>query len=154
MKYKKLCILDVDLYKFKILKLLVDTYVINFGISVSEANAICLVKVNELYSYIGDEEAIVIGAIKDNELVAFIWLYTHDYFGEKRLHVNQIVVDNDFRGNKIGKYLINEAEKYALQIGINTIDLFVSEINETALKLYNGLGFKTERRYMKKYFGR
>ena len=83
-------------------------------------------------------------------MIGFIWLYLHEYFGEKRLHVNEVAVDEKYRGKGIGKTLISEAEKKASELDIETIDLFVSEINIGALNLYNRFGFQTERRYMKK----
>ena len=90
----------------------------------------------------------------DGTLVGFVWCYIHDYFGEKRLHVNQIVIDKDFRGQGIAKKLLAQTEKYADKLNIKTIDLFVTEGNITAVKMYEDLGYVTERRYLKRIYRR
>jgi ribosomal protein S18 acetylase RimI-like enzyme len=141
---------DFIVYEDKIFDLLVETYLINFGISPEQSKDISLEKVKHLESYIKESSAIVIGACEDEALIGFIWLYKHSFFGEKRLHVNQIAVDGLYRGKGIGKRLIQEAENQASKECIKYLDLFVSEANSNAFNLYDRLGFETERRYMKK----
>jgi ribosomal protein S18 acetylase RimI-like enzyme len=141
---------DLRKYNSRLLELLIDNYMMNFQLTVKQANLLCSNKLKLLAEYIEQGSAILIAAIDRSELIGFMWLYKHDYFGEKRLHINQIIVDANFRGKGIGKQLILEAEKNALEEGIKTIDLFVSEINSGAFDLYDKLGFETERRYMKK----
>ncbi len=148
--YRELQIAELEIYKSKILDLFTETYITNFHLNDNDAEKLCMGKIDSLEEYIRNNSAIVIGAIEDCVLIAVIWLYIHDYFGEKRLHVNQIAVDKNFRGRGIGKQLMQEAEKQAFKMGIATIDLFVSDLNKAALSLYDELGFKTERRYMKK----
>ena len=80
----------------------------------------------------------------------FIWIYKHEYFDELRLHVNQVIVESNYKKMGLGKSLMNEAEKLAVGLGLKTIDLFVSENNSVALNMYAQLGFVTERRYLKK----
>ena len=46
--------------------------------------------------------------------------------------------------------LLNETEKYAMEMDVKTIDLFVTEENLAAVKMYEDLGYITERRYLKK----
>lgn len=147
---KELQITDLEIYKLKILELLVDAYVNSFNISSDEAKIISYEKLNLLESYISHGNAMVIVAIGEIELVGFIWLYMHKVFDEKRVHINYIAVDKTCRGKGIGKNLMQEAEKKALNAGIKTIDLTVSEWNLEALNLYDKSGFITESRYMKK----
>lgn len=141
---------DIEKYNSKIIELLLETYIGNFHLPVQQAKEICAEKLGLLVNYINQGSALVIATIDENNLIGFIWLYKHDFFGEKRLHVNQIAVDSQCRGKGIAKQLIQEAERRAIREGIKTIDLFVSEINSGALNLYDKLGFETERRYMKK----
>lgn len=141
---------DIERYSSEVMELLQETYLDNFQISVKQAEEICSKRLDLLADYINNGSAIVIAAIDEKELVGFIWLYKHYFFGEKRVHVNQIAVNTSYRRIGIGKRLIKEAEKMALRNGIKAIDLFVSENNVVALNLYDRLGFDTERRYLKK----
>jgi len=77
-------------------------------------------------------------------------IYKHEYFGETRMHINQIIVDKEYKRKGIGKRLLEEAEKKAKELGIKVIDLFVSEKNAEAVNFYEKTGFVTERRYLKK----
>lgn len=141
---------EFEIYYTIILELMIATYVVNFQLSAGQSKQLCLEKMDLLTGYINQGNAIVFAAIEENKLIGFMWLYKHDFFGEKRLHVNQIAVNSSFRGKGIGLLLMQEAEKQTLREGIDTIDLFVSEINSEALSLYEKMDFKTERRYMKK----
>ncbi|GAE88918.1 GNAT family N-acetyltransferase [Acetivibrio straminisolvens] len=141
---------DFLLYRDRIRDLLAEIYDINFDVShdysINESNK----KLKLLDEYIKSNQAVLIGAIEGENLVGFIWIYRHEYFGEIRMHVNQIIVDRGYKGKGIGKRLLEEAEKKALETGINVIDLFVSEKNIEAMNFYKKSGFITERRYMKK----
>lgn len=147
---KKLESEDLEIYYTELLELLIDTYIINLKLPLEQIEKICKDKIEQLANYINEGSAIVLATIRENELLGFIWLYKNDTSGEQRLHVNQVAVNKKHRGKRIGKQLMMEAEKQALKEGINTIDLFVYEINSTALGLYDKLGFETEKRYMKK----
>lgn len=144
---------DLKSYQDTILELLIDTYSINFQLSREQCRTICKEKQELLDGYIKQGSAIVVGAINDDTLTGFLWLYKHDFLGEPRLHINQIAVSIRFRGKGIGKQLIQEAEKQAKLTGIETIDLFVSETNAGVVNMYIGMGYETERRYMKKSLG-
>lgn len=141
---------DFILYRDKIKDFLVELYDTNFDVphdySINESNK----KLKLLDEYVKTERAILIGAIEQECLIGFIWIYRHDYFGEARLHVNQIIVDSQYKGKGIGKSLLKEAEKMAGELGINVIDLFVSEKNIGAMDFYKKTGFTTERRYLTK----
>ena len=141
---------DLVVNKEILLELLIDTYEINFQKTREQCKCICEEKLESMNNYVKQGSAIILGAIIDNELVGFLWLYKHDYWGEPRLHINQIAVRIRYRGKGIGKSLIEEAEKQAKYLDVHTIDLFVSENNMQALVMYDKLGFKTERRYLKK----
>ncbi len=130
--------------------LLISSYESNFNISRELCNATVESKIQELDQYVKDQKAALLGVFNDATLVGFVWCYIHDYFGEMRLHVNQIVIDKDFRGQGIAKKLLAETEKYAAELNIKTIDLFVTEENIAAVLMYEDLGYVTERRYLKK----
>ena len=150
MMIKKLQHEDYIKFKTSIQKLVSVSYYNNFNISQRLSNEISNEKINQLEEYIKNEKAILIGAVKENKLIGLIWVYEHDYFGELRLHVNQVIVDVDHRKEGIGEKLILEVEKITKQLDIKVIDLFLTNSNYSAIKMYEKLGFKTERRYLKK----
>ncbi|MBP1934979.1 GNAT family N-acetyltransferase [Ammoniphilus resinae] len=133
-----------------ILSLLTETYMMNFNLSHELSTNMSEEKVKQLHGYIKDGSAIIFAALEDEKLCGFVWIYIHDFFCEKRFHINQIALDSKYRGKGIAKKLMKKVEEHALIDGIKTIDLFVSEVNAIAHSLYEGLGFETERRYMKK----
>lgn len=131
-------------------KFLVISYNDNFFISENLCNSTVENKILELCEYIKINKAILYGVFIDDSLVGIVWLYKHDYFDEPRLHVNHIIVDEDFRKQGIAKKLLAKAEEVAADLKISTIDLYVSENNFVATDMYKGLGYLTERRYLTK----
>lgn len=148
MEIRRLSLSDYQKYKIEIIKMMEEIYASNFAISVPDSKKIASEKVENLEKYLDDGSAILIGCIKDGNLIAFAWLYVHKHFGEKRVHINQIAVSSSFQGNGIGKKLMLEVEKEATRIAADALDLFVMESNDVAMKLYDGLNFETEKRYM------
>ncbi|WP_026801607.1 GNAT family N-acetyltransferase [Pontibacillus halophilus] len=138
------------LYKETIVELLLDIYNINFNMTKSKNENLSFEKSEQLYEFLLDKSAILIGIFKGEELQGFLWAYVHNYFGVNRIHVNQIAIKENHRGNGLAKVLMEEIEQLAFKEGIETIDLFVSDSNLAALNLYESMGFCTERRYMKK----
>lgn len=130
--------------------LLISSYESNFNISKELCSVTVETKIKELDEYVKSQKATLIGVFNEDTLVGLVWCYIHDYFGEKRLHVNQIVIDTNYRGQGIAKKLLSQTEKYASEMNIKTIDLFVTEENLAAVKMYEDLGYVTERRYLKK----
>lgn len=148
MEIRQLLIRDYQKYKSEIMTMMKEIYSNNFNISSHELNKISNEKTKNLEKYIDDGSAILIGCINDNKLIAFAWLYVHEFFDEKRIHINQIAVNSSFNGKGIGKKLMIKIEEEAIRRGVDVIDLFVMESNEVAMKMYEGLSFETEKRYM------
>ncbi len=134
----------------EIKKLLMISYNSNFDVSDTLKENIVDLKIKELEEYIELNKAIVYVAYIDNSIVGFTWIYVRDYFEEKRIHINHIIVDEMYRGKGIAKKLLIQVEKYAKYSRIKVIDLFVSEENLTALNLYEKMEYVTERRLLKK----
>lgn len=130
--------------------LLISSYETNFNISRELCSVTVDSKIQELGQYVKLQKATLFGAFNEGELVGFVWCYVHDYFDEKRLHINQIVIDKNYRAQGIAKKLLTQTEKHATDLNIKTIDLFVTEGNIAAEMMYEDLGYVTERRYLKK----
>ena len=57
-------------------------------------------------------------------------------------------MSNESRRKGIGKLLIEEVKKQARENDYNKIELNCWEFNESAMKFYESIGFKTQRRIM------
>ncbi|HHY25741.1 MAG TPA: GNAT family N-acetyltransferase [Desulfitobacterium dehalogenans] len=64
--------------------------------------------------------------------------------------VMDIAVLEEYRNHGIGKVLMEEAEAYCREKGIQYLGLAVSSHNVQALRLYQNLGFAEERKLMVK----
>lgn len=107
-------------------------------------------KLENIKSYLNDDTAICFIAINKDEVVGFIWAYERTYLNnEKRMHINNFVINENYQGYGIGKKLYNAIHHQALEDGISNIDLMVTATSES-VKFYEKLGFTNERIQMKK----
>ena len=97
--------------------------------------------------------AIVYGAYDKSKLVGFIWGYPRNFFDEKRIFINCLVVNKEYEKQGIGKKLINRLEDFAKENKYDSIDLTVAPFNENAVGFYNHMGFESERIQMVKKLG-
>ena len=146
MKMEVLSFNDFKKYFKTIKKLLMISYLNNFDISEESCEKIVDEKMIDIEAFIQMNKVFFVIALFEDRLAGFVWLYIHDYIDKKRLHINHIVVDNNYRGRGIAKELLKKTEDIATSLGIEIIDLLVSEDNNIALKLYEKAGFQTERR--------
>ena len=81
--------------------------------------------------------------IKNNKTIAItgVWVATKLWSG-KYIEIDSFVVDEDFRGQKIGDILIKEVHKIAEKEGANQIVLDAFTTNFTAGKFYINHGFQ------------
>lgn len=68
--------------------------------------------------------------------------------------VDTLVVGAGFRRRGIGRALMERAEEWARQQGIDTLELGVWEFNKGAIALYEELGYRTFSRKMRKRIGK
>lgn len=96
----------------------------------------------------------VIAAVRDDVICGFACV---EYITEplsafqwKRsfYHVSEFCVDSEYRRQGIGTELFAFIREHARSMGLDKIELDVWEFNDTALKFYESLGFRTYRRYM------
>ncbi|MGY3749547.1 ribosomal protein S18-alanine N-acetyltransferase [Vagococcus acidifermentans] len=71
--------------------------------------------------------------------------------GQKDAHITNIAVMRQYQGKGIGKLLMLEIGRYALQKECDTLSLEVRQSNQTAQNLYRQLGFET-RGVKKRYY--
>ena len=66
----------------------------------------------------------------------------------KVVWIDEICIDEKYRRKGIGKLLIQEVEKQAKENKCNQIELNCWECNENAIKFYESIGLKTQRRIL------
>lgn len=109
------------------------------------------IKYEEMFSYLINRLALVFVAIKENEVIGFVWSYKH-YYREStnRLYISIIQVNENYRNRKIGKSLMLEVKSYASLNNIEYLFLHVDADNTKGVNFYNKFGFKHERIQMVK----
>ena len=66
----------------------------------------------------------------------------------KTLYIDDICVDENARGQHVGKALYDYVRDYALSIGCNNITLNVWDGNDAALSFYRNMGMKVQKTTM------
>ena len=66
----------------------------------------------------------------------------------KTLHIEDVCVDENRRGENVGGELMEFVKDYAKKIGCARVDLDVWEFNEGARRFYEKHGFKVQKRRM------
>lgn len=107
-------------------------------------------KINDIYKYLQEDKVVLFVALDTNKIVGYVWGYQHEFFYEKRMYVNSLVVDEKYSGNGIGRNLLKTIEQYAKENDFMALDLNVSPQNERALRLYEKMNFEIERYQMRK----
>ena len=108
---------------------------------------------DEFEAMLKDETRPVFVAVDENNTVlgycfCMIIKYTaHSVIKDyNSLYIDDFCVDENCRGQGVGKKLFTEVKEYAKQTNVYNIDLNVWEFNENAMKFYEKCGFKTQRR--------
>ncbi len=107
-------------------------------------------KINDIYKYLQEDKVVLFVALDINKIVGYVWGYPHEFFYEKRMYVNSLVVDEKYSRNGIGRNLLKTLEQYAKENNFMALDLNVSPQNESALHLYEKMNFEIERYQMRK----
>lgn len=106
-----------------------------------------------LLEFIDDNSAILVGTIKENEIIGFIWAYKRDFHGEARIHISHIIVDSKIRSAGIGKKMLDLLEDIALENKIKKLELIATAANERTLKFYEKNNFQIARLQFEKELG-
>ncbi|HXK52210.1 MAG TPA: GNAT family N-acetyltransferase [Caldisericia bacterium] len=105
--------------------------------------------------YINDPAYTVIIATSNGKIAGVLYLFEKSFADDlvpaPHSTIEAIFIHPDFRKQGIGRDLMKEAEKVALQKNHTYIDLQVWENNSSAFRLYENSGFHTvEKRMVKK----
>ena len=112
------------------------------------------VKIEQLKQYLSNDQAKVFAAFHDAKMIGFLWAYQVVFLDKSRLHISQYAVHENYRSMQIGRHLLRAVEDHARSIGIDTLELVVSEKNQTAKDIYQHFQFVNERIIMRKYLGK
>lgn len=131
---------DLMKYQSKLIELQFGT---SYAKEVLDRTESCI---DQLYDLI-DLNGGVFGAYIDSRLIGFIYGYIHNI---DEAYIAQVYVQENYRGLKVGKSLIDEFTKWGLDNGANNIALSVIADNSTARSVYRKLGFRDCKIYMRK----
>ena len=98
----------------------------------------------ESYYLKGMANAVLL--LHEGNILSYVWYFIKD----NKIHINEIATKKDQRGNGFATKLIDYLSNHAHQTHVDAIELFVLESNETAQRLYKKLGFRTEKRLMRR----
>jgi ribosomal protein S18 acetylase RimI-like enzyme len=90
-----------------------------------------------------DKLSIII-IIDKTEIVGYLSYKIVDRRNRK-LDLNQLVIKEDYRGKGLGKILIEEAKKIAIENNCSRIELNCWLFNKNALAMYEHIGFCKQR---------
>lgn len=145
----KLSLNDVETYKNDIVQLLRQSFLRSFP-NTSIGDDYYDKRIKDLKEYLINGNTLVYAVADCSHLIAFIWFFIKKNLDEKVIHVTHFVVHEGYRGKGIGGNLLKKVEEYALENGINQIELLVSKENKKSVEFYINRDFEIERYVMKK----
>lgn len=83
--------------------------------------------------------------ILDNDVVVGYLSYKIKGKHSKKLNVDQLVIAEKYRGKGLGKRLMEEVKNIALNSNCDRIELNCWMFNDSALKMYEHIGFNRQR---------
>lgn len=107
-------------------------------------------KANEIFKYFNERKVIFLGALCDKKLIGFLWAYKHVFIEEERIYINSFIIDEQYRGKKIGEKLLIELEHIAELDNIQVLDVSTATFKKEAIKFYERKGFEPERVQLRK----
>lgn len=83
--------------------------------------------------------------ILDNDIIVGYLSYIIKERHSKKIDVDQLVIDERYRGQGLGKKLMEEVKSIAIKNGCDRIELNCWLFNENALAMYEHIGFSKQR---------
>ncbi|MGZ3744306.1 MAG: GNAT family N-acetyltransferase [Pseudobdellovibrionaceae bacterium] len=87
---------------------------------------------------------------ESKNILGFIWFCIRGAEGNKRAFICDVIIEEQHRGKGYGKQMMLLVEKEARKKGLNRIGLHVFGFNNTAIRLYQSLGYATTDLVMEK----
>jgi ribosomal protein S18 acetylase RimI-like enzyme len=136
-----------------ILAMLPDLYESNFPGFKADGEFIAR-KRGQIRAASRDPGQVILVAEDATGLAGFIWLAIEEEWGGTgtRGEVAAIYVQPTYRGTGVGRLLMAEGEAMLRRYGCHKVHLMVTRTNETAVRLYESLGYKVTRYQMEKRF--
>ena len=107
-----------------------------------------------LMDILANPEMTLLVAEKDGELIGFLWGMlraapdTPFHMPRRWLLVDMLGVSEAYRGQGVGRALMEQAEAWAKAQGVSEVELSVWEFNQGAQAMYEKLGYTTTVRRM------
>jgi ribosomal protein S18 acetylase RimI-like enzyme len=83
-------------------------------------------------------------------ILGFIWFCVRGAEGNRRAFICDVIIEEQHRGKGYGKQMMLLVEQEAKKEGLNRIGLHVFGFNDTAIRLYQSLGYATTDLVMEK----
>ncbi|MBQ3546454.1 MAG: GNAT family N-acetyltransferase [Lachnospiraceae bacterium] len=106
----------------------------------------------ELISIINDDlRPIFVGVDEQDKILGYAFCVHKQFINDniltdiKTLYIDDLCVDEDKRGNYIGKMLYEYVLEYAKSNGYYNVTLNVWSLNESAMKFYEKCGLKPQK---------
>lgn len=109
-----------------------------------------MVKIRGMISHMNDGSAIVYGCFDGSQLLGYLWAYEMQFREERRIYISEVHIDQRLRGQGFGSQLIKSVETEARNRGIKALYIHTEANNSGAIRLYERLGFQTERIQLRK----
>ena len=107
-------------------------------------------KIGDLINHLSSNTCSAYGAFEGDEIIGYIWAYLHPFREETRMYINEIRVKEEYRNRGIGKELMRMVEERAKELNLPALYLHAEATNPDAIRLYESIGYKTERIQLRK----
>lgn len=116
-----------------------------------DANEICEERINKLLRNLNNRTGRLFVAYFNNKVIGFLWFFIIDINCLRKVHINSIAVDSSFRTKGVGTALLNKVEQEAMALDASYLELYVDNNNETAISLYENVGYEKKKIVMGKW---
>lgn len=106
---------------------------------------------NELVQIISDSERPIFAAVDENDILCGYAFCIFQHFGDNSLekhdtiYIDDLCVDEKYRGNHIGTALYNHVLRFAKDKGCYNVTLNVWAQNESAMEFYKKMGLSVQK---------
>ena len=99
------------------------------------------------FENLSDDTTVVLIAERDNKAVGYIVCFLQEHpenvflYARTTLHIDQMSVNDGYRGQGIGQALMNEVLQVAQSLAVDNITVGVMAFNADAIRFYERNGF-------------